>query len=52
MLWIALSKRLFGLRGGREAFEAERHTASLLEVEEAAGDGTQPGAEPAPTAAG
>jgi uncharacterized membrane protein (DUF2068 family) len=37
VLWIALSKRLFGLRGGREAFEAERHSASLLEVEEAAG---------------
>ncbi|WP_055588134.1 DUF2127 domain-containing protein [Peterkaempfera griseoplana] len=37
VLWIALSKRLFGLRGGREAFEAERQSASLLEVEEAAG---------------
>ncbi|MFF4649868.1 DUF2127 domain-containing protein [Streptomyces sp. NPDC001380] len=37
VLWIALSKRLFGLRGGRAAFEAERHSASLLEVEEAAG---------------
>ncbi|GAA2829580.1 DUF2127 domain-containing protein [Kitasatospora paracochleata] len=37
VLWILLSKRLFGLRGGLEAFEAERHSASLLEVEEAAG---------------
>ncbi|GAA1967180.1 DUF2127 domain-containing protein [Kitasatospora viridis] len=33
VLWILLSKRLFGLRGGFAAFEAERHSASLLEVE-------------------
>jgi uncharacterized membrane protein (DUF2068 family) len=32
VLWILLSKRLFGLRGGFAAFEAERHSASLLEV--------------------
>ncbi|MCX4611856.1 DUF2127 domain-containing protein [Streptomyces mirabilis] len=37
VLYIALAKRLFGLRGGREAFEEERHSASLLEVEESAG---------------
>lgn len=37
VVYIALSKRLFGLRGGRAAFEAERHGASLLEVELAAG---------------
>ncbi len=37
VVWILLSKRLFGLRGGVVAFEAERHSASLLEVEEAAG---------------
>ncbi|MFD8594159.1 DUF2127 domain-containing protein [Kitasatospora sp. NPDC059646] len=37
VLWIMLSKRLFGLRGGRAAFEAERHSASLLEVETSAG---------------
>lgn len=42
VLWILLSKRLFGLRGGVVAFEAERHSASLLEVEQAAG--TVPGA--------
>jgi uncharacterized membrane protein (DUF2068 family) len=35
VLYIALSKRLFGLRGGRPAYEAERHEASLLEVEAA-----------------
>ncbi|MFF3582986.1 DUF2127 domain-containing protein [Streptomyces mirabilis] len=37
VLYIALTKRLFGLRGGRRAFEEERHSASLLEVEESAG---------------
>ncbi|MGF1428444.1 DUF2127 domain-containing protein [Kitasatospora sp. LaBMicrA B282] len=36
VLWILLGKRLFGLRGGVKAFEAERHSASLLEVEQAA----------------
>ncbi|WP_035845869.1 DUF2127 domain-containing protein [Kitasatospora azatica] len=42
VLWILLSKRLFGLRGGHAAFEAQRHSASLLEVEHSAGtDSTQ-----------
>jgi len=36
VLYILLSKRLFGLRGGKAAYEAERHEQSLLEVEEAA----------------
>ena len=36
VLYILLSKRLFGIRGGREAFEAERAGESLLEVEKAA----------------
>jgi uncharacterized membrane protein (DUF2068 family) len=40
VLYILLSKRLFGLRGGKAAYEAERHEAKLLEVEVAAG--TQP----------
>jgi uncharacterized membrane protein (DUF2068 family) len=34
--YILLSKRLFGLRGGHKAYEAERHETSLLEVELAA----------------
>jgi uncharacterized membrane protein (DUF2068 family) len=34
--YILLSKRLFGLRGGHAAYAAERHEASLLEVEAAA----------------
>jgi uncharacterized membrane protein (DUF2068 family) len=33
LLW---TKRLFGLRGGRAAFEAERQSQSLIEVEQAA----------------
>ena len=36
VLYILLSKRLFGLRGGHAAYEAERHETSLLEVEVAA----------------
>ena len=34
--YLLYTKRLFGLRGGRAAFEAERHSESLLEVEAAA----------------
>jgi uncharacterized membrane protein (DUF2068 family) len=36
VVYLLLSKRLFGLRGGKAAHEAARHEASLLEVEEAA----------------
>jgi uncharacterized membrane protein (DUF2068 family) len=36
VLYLLLSKRLFGLRGGRRAYEAVRHEESLLEVEKAA----------------
>lgn len=42
VLYILLAKRLFGLRGGAEAFEAERRGASLLEVEESAGRRAEP----------
>ncbi|MDQ6648857.1 MAG: DUF2127 domain-containing protein [Actinomycetota bacterium] len=35
VIYLVLSKRLFGARGGGEAFEAERRSASLLEVKEA-----------------
>lgn len=38
VVYILWTKRLFGLRGGRAAFEAERHQESLLEVERAALD--------------
>lgn len=34
--YILLTKRLFGLRGGRAAYDDERHSVSLLEVETAA----------------
>jgi uncharacterized membrane protein (DUF2068 family) len=36
VLYLVWTKRLFGARGGKRAFEAERHAASLLEVERAA----------------
>ncbi|HEU0133077.1 MAG TPA: DUF2127 domain-containing protein [Mycobacteriales bacterium] len=36
VVYLLLSKRLFGLRGGHAAYQAERHAQSLLEVEEAA----------------
>jgi uncharacterized membrane protein (DUF2068 family) len=34
--YLVWTKRLFGVRGGRAAFDAERHSESLLEVEAAA----------------
>ena len=36
VVYLLYTKRLFGIRGGRAAFEAERHSESLLEVEAAA----------------
>ncbi|MFJ2610286.1 DUF2127 domain-containing protein [Streptomyces sp. NPDC087425] len=39
VVYIAVAKRLFGVRGGRAAFEEERRGASLIEVEERAGVG-------------
>ena len=33
VLYLLLSKRLFGLRGGHAAYEASLHEVSLLEVE-------------------
>ncbi len=38
VVYLLLSKRLFGLRGGRRAYEAERDQESLLEVEESAAE--------------
>jgi uncharacterized membrane protein (DUF2068 family) len=34
--YLIISKRLFGVRGGRRAFERQRHGESLLEVESSA----------------
>ena len=43
IVYLVYTKRLFGLRGGRAAFEAERQSASLLEVEASGvGDGRGP----------
>ena len=36
VVYLLLTKRLFGLRGGYAAYEARRHQESLLEVEDAA----------------
>jgi uncharacterized membrane protein (DUF2068 family) len=36
VVYLLLAKRLFGLRGGAAAAEAERHSESLIEVERAA----------------
>ena len=36
VIYLVWTKRLFGVRGGHAAFEAERHSESLLEVEAAA----------------
>lgn len=36
VVYLLLSKRLFGVRGGYRAYEASLHEVSLLEVEEAA----------------
>jgi uncharacterized membrane protein (DUF2068 family) len=44
VLYLLLAKRLFGLRGGKAAAERELHSASLLEVERAAGEDVEPGA--------
>lgn len=43
LLW---TKRLFGLRGGHEAFLAERHSESLLEVEQSASRAEPQNTEP------
>ncbi len=37
VVYLLVSKRLFGIRGGSQAYEATMHAASLLEVEESAG---------------
>lgn len=34
VIYLLLSKRLFGLRGGKAAYDEERHESSLLEVEQ------------------
>jgi uncharacterized membrane protein (DUF2068 family) len=36
VVYLLYTKRLFGLRGGKEAFDAERESVSLIEVQRAA----------------
>ena len=38
VVYLVYTKRLFGVRGGHAAYDAERHEASLLEVEASAGE--------------
>jgi uncharacterized membrane protein (DUF2068 family) len=38
VVYLVVTKRLFGVRGGVAAYEAERHEVSLLEVQSAAED--------------
>ena len=51
VLYLLLSKRLFGLRGGHAAYEAALHEVSLLEVEHSA-EMPPRTEEPAPATAG
>lgn len=47
VVYLVWTKHLFGTRGGRAAYEAERHSVSLLEVEDAAMEPEgPPGAQP------
>lgn len=41
VLYLLLSKRLFGIRGGHHAYQAALHEVSLLEVQESAHAGTE-----------
>jgi uncharacterized membrane protein (DUF2068 family) len=41
VVYLLLSKRLFGLRGGHAAYTAELHEESLLEVEESSDGGNE-----------
>ena len=36
VIYLLISKRLFGLRGGRKAYDEERRGEQLLDVERAA----------------
>ena len=51
VLYILLSKRLFGIRGGAAAYEAERASESLLEVEKSAALLPDSATQPIPTPA-
>jgi uncharacterized membrane protein (DUF2068 family) len=47
VVYLVLSKRLFGVRGGAAAYRADRQSMSLLEVEETAAEGTASSTAPA-----
>jgi uncharacterized membrane protein (DUF2068 family) len=50
VVYLLWTKRLFGIRGGHRAFEAERHGTSLLEIERAATDPEAAAPSPAQSA--
>jgi uncharacterized membrane protein (DUF2068 family) len=51
VVYLVVAKRLFGVRGGRSAYERELHSESLLEVQAAGHDATY-GQRPAPAGSG
>ena len=50
VVYLVWSKRLFGVRGGKKAYEARLRTESFIEAEQAALAATQPAEPPAHTA--
>jgi uncharacterized membrane protein (DUF2068 family) len=50
VIYLVWTRRLFGIRGGKEAYEARLRTESVIEVEQAALAGAPPG-QPGPGAA-
>ncbi|MGH4025483.1 MAG: DUF2127 domain-containing protein [Pseudonocardiaceae bacterium] len=46
VIYLIVAKRLFGVRGGAAAVDRERHSLSLLEVEQAAGKSEPAGPRP------
>jgi uncharacterized membrane protein (DUF2068 family) len=48
VLYLVITKRLFGVRGGRQAYEARLRTESFIEVEQAALAATKPAAKMPP----
>jgi uncharacterized membrane protein (DUF2068 family) len=52
VVYILLTKRLFGIRGGHAAYQAERASESLLEVEKSAALLPHSATEPIPAPAG
>jgi len=50
VIYLAWTKRLFGIRGGKKAYEARLRTESVIEVEQAAFAAASPDSAPTPSA--